>query len=109
MADPLELAEQQHVQFVDLQFTDMVGAVKNVTVPISELKAALDHGVWFDGSSVEGFARIAESDMFLKPDPATFAVLPWSVGKQPMARMICDVYTPNGSPFLGDPRGVLRR
>lgn len=108
-ADLPALIEQHQVKFIDLQVTDVVGVVKSVTIPIAELPAALDHGVWFDGSSVEGFARIAESDMYLVPDPATFAVLPWLTGDQGTARLMCDVYTPNGQPFIGDPRGVLRR
>ncbi|MHB8626952.1 MAG: glutamine synthetase family protein [Aggregatilineales bacterium] len=109
MADLIALAEQHQIKFIDLQFTDVVGAVKNVTIPVAELAGALDHGVWFDGSSIEGFARIAESDMYLVPDPDTFVVLPWLSGEQATARLICNVFTPNGQPFLGDPRGVLRR
>jgi glutamine synthetase len=107
-ADLPALIDQHAVQFIDLQVTDVVGAVKAVTIPIKELPSALDHGIWFDGSSVEGFARVAESDMYLVPDPATFAVLPWRT-EQVTARMICNVFTPNGQPFIGDPRGVLRR
>ncbi len=101
--------EQHQIKFIDLQFTDVVGVVKNVTIPVTQLGDTLDHGIWFDGSSIEGFARIAESDMYLVPDPATFAVLPWLSGDQATARLICSVYTPNGQPFIGDPRGVLAR
>jgi glutamine synthetase len=108
-SDILTRVEEYQIQFIDLQFTDVVGIVKNVTIPVSELPAALDHGIWFDGSSIEGFARIAESDMYLIPDPATFAVVPWLSGEEATARLICNVYTPNGQPFLGDPRGVLSR
>jgi glutamine synthetase len=107
--DVLARTEEHQIRFIDLQFTDVVGIVKNVTIPVSELPAALDHGIWFDGSSIEGFARIAESDMYLIPDPATFAILPWLSGEEATARMICNVFTPNGQPFLGDPRGVLSR
>ncbi len=105
----LALAEKQQIRFVDLQFTDVVGVVKNVTVPIAELPEALEHGIWFDGSSIEGFARVAESDMHLKPDVRTFAILPWLRGDEATARLICNVFTPDGQPFLGDPRAVLIR
>jgi glutamine synthetase len=92
-----------------MQFTDIMGIVKNVAIPKSVLKDALNDGVWFDGSSIEGFARIAESDMFLMPDRETYAVLPWKRDKHSTARLICDVYMPNGESFSGDPRAVLRR
>ena len=89
----MEFAKKNDVQFVNMQFTDMLGVVKNVTIPIHKLESAIDKNVWFDGSSVEGFARICESDMFLKPDLLTFAVLPWTLGTSTVtARMICDVY-----------------
>jgi glutamine synthetase len=101
--------EQQQIKFIDLQFTDILGVVKSVTIPVNELASTLDHGIWFDGSSIEGFARIAESDMYLIPDTSTFAVIPWVSGKDATARFICDVYTPNDQPFIGDPRGVLKR
>lgn len=105
----LEEVVRREIKFIDLQFTDIVGVVKSITIPAKELSAALDHGIWFDGSSIEGFARIAESDMYLIPDVSTFAVLPWLSGKDATARLICDVYTPNGQPFIGDPRAVLKR
>jgi glutamine synthetase len=101
--------EQRAVKFIDLQFTDILGVVKSITIPVNELPAALDHGIWFDGSSIEGFARVAESDMYLKPDLSTFALLPWLSGKDTTARFLCDVFTPNDSPFIGDPRAVLKR
>ncbi|MBP8252845.1 MAG: type I glutamate--ammonia ligase [Herpetosiphon sp.] len=102
--------EKQKVKFINLQFTDIVGIIKNVTIPLSQLEDALDHGVWFDGSSIEGFARIAESDMYLVPDLDTYALIPWeSTGDYTTARFICDVYTPDGEPFAGDPRHALRR
>ncbi len=108
-ADILAHTEQKHIKFIDLQFTDVVGVVKNVTIPAHELTAALENGIWFDGSSIEGFARVAESDMLLRPDPSTFAIIPWLIGEDSTARMICDVYTPDSQPFPGDPRSILRR
>src|SRR5512147_3085304 len=108
-ADILARAEQNHIRFIDLQFTDVVGVVKNVTIPAHELKIALENGIWFDGSSIEGFARVAESDMHLRPDPSTFAIIPWLTGEESTARLICDVYTPDSQPFPGDPRSILRR
>jgi glutamine synthetase len=107
--DLLKSAFDQEVQFIDLQFTDIAGAVKNVTIPVNQLESTLNHGIWFDGSSVEGFARIAESDMYLFPDITTFAILPWLQGERKTARLICNVYTPDSQPFLGDPRYILSR
>jgi len=108
--DVLRVAKEQNVAFVHLQFTDIVGIVKGITIPYGQLERALDQGVWFDGSSIQGFARIAESDMYLMPDPATFRIIPWeSTDEAATARIICDVYTPAGDPFPGDPRGVLKR
>ena len=80
-------AESEGVKFVNLWFTDIVGMVKSVTIPLDQLPACLDYGVWFDGSSVEGFARIAESDMFLVPDPSTFAIIPWEKEESKSARL----------------------
>lgn len=105
----LDRVANEGIEFISLQFTDIVGIVKNVTVPVSELEAALDRGVWFDGSSIEGFARIAESDMYLVPDLETYAVIPWHRDYGLTARFICDVYTPQGRPFEGDPRYILKR
>jgi glutamine synthetase len=105
----LDFVGKEKVKFIDLQFTDVAGAVKNITIPTRELAAALHHGVWFDGSSIEGFARVAESDMYLVPDPSTFAMLPWSSGSERTARLICNVFTPDEQSFLGDPRAVLSR
>jgi glutamine synthetase len=117
--EKIEAAKEHNIRFVQLQFTDIIGAVKSVTIPLHQLEASVEHGTWFDGSSVEGFTRIAESDQYLKPDMSTFAEIPWqpghgTLGAGPMgsrgtARVICDVYTPNGEPFAGDPRFVLRR
>lgn len=103
------LIREAKVQFIDLQFSDIVGIVKQVTIPTREWPQAVQHGIWFDGSSVEGFARIAESDMFLKPDLSTFAIIPWEQENLATARVICDVHTPQGEPFEGDPRYVLKR
>ena len=105
----LALVKEQEVKFVDLQFTDIGGSVKNVTIPTNQLDSTLNHGIWFDGSSVEGFARVAESDMYLFPDTSTFAILPWLSGEHKTARLICNVYTPDSQPFLGDPRYILSR
>ncbi|OGO28487.1 MAG: type I glutamate--ammonia ligase [Chloroflexi bacterium RBG_16_52_11] len=101
--------KEDKVKFVSLQFTDVTGAVKSVDIPVHRLESALDEGVWFDGSSVEGFARIQESDMRLVIDPKTYAVLPWSPVELRRARLFCDIYQPDGLPFAGDPRGTLRR
>src|SRR5215475_11353035 len=102
--------KEERVEFINLQFTDIVGMVKNVTIPVAQLADCLDHGVWFDGSSIEGFARIAESDMFLVPDLDSYAPIPWDADAGfPTARMICDVYMPDGKPFAGDPRHILKQ
>jgi glutamine synthetase len=104
-------ARERGIRFVQLQFTDILGVVKAVTIPISRLEDAVEHGTWFDGSSIEGFTRIAESDQYLAPDMTTFNEIPWQPGSGPRgtARVICDVFTPRGEPFAGDPRYVLRR
>jgi glutamine synthetase len=103
--------KKDKVAFIDLQFTDFLGNIKNSTIPVYTLHDALTRGVWIDGSSIEGFARIHESDMFLKPDPETYALLPWRnhVEDDRVARLICDVYKPNHEPFEGDPRNILKR
>jgi glutamine synthetase len=105
----LERIKKDEVAFISLQFTDVTGVVKSVDIPTSRLHSALDDGVWFDGSSVEGFARIQESDMLLVLDPNTYAVLPWSPPDLRRARVLCDIYQPDGKPFQGDPRGALKR
>lgn len=105
--DLLAKVGQAQIKFIDLQFTDVVGVVKNVTIPAAELADALENGIWFDGSSIEGFARIAESDMHLRPDISTFSIVPWLQGEEATGRLICNVFTPDGQPFLGDPRAVL--
>jgi glutamine synthetase len=105
----LKQVKTDEVKFISLQFTDVTGGVKSVDIPIARLESALEDGVWFDGSSVEGFARIQESDMRLILDPATYAVLPWTRPEFRRARIFCDIYTPGGEPFAGDPRGTLKR
>ncbi len=107
--DLLKRVKEDDVKFVSLQFTDVVGTVKSVDMPVDRLEGALEDGVWFDGSSVEGFARIQESDMRLELDPDTYAVLPWSPAERRRARVFCDIFTPDNKPFEGDPRGVLKR
>ena len=104
-------AKADGIRFVQLQFTDILGIVKAVTIPIHRMEDSVKHGTWFDGSSIEGFTRIAESDQYLMPDMTTFAEIPWQPGDGPRgtARVICDVFTPRGEPFAGDPRYVLRR
>jgi len=107
----IEAAKASGIRFVQLQFTDILGIVKAVTIPIHRLEDSVLHGTWFDGSSVEGFTRIAESDQYLAPDMDTFHEIPWQPGSgtRGTARVICDVFTPRGQPFAGDPRYVLRR
>ena len=107
--DLVKQVKDDGVKFISLQFTDVTGSVKSVDMPISGLDGALEDGVWFDGSSVEGFARIQESDMRLRLDPDTYAVLPWSSTERRRARIFCDIFMPDGQPFEGDPRGVLKR
>src|SRR5919205_4671611 len=107
--DILELARKLNGRSRRLQFTDILGVNKNVEVPASQFAKALAGDIMFDGSSIEGFVRVEESDMLLKPDLATFQVLPWSDSEARVARVICDVATPDGEPFAGDPRGVLKR
>lgn len=104
-----QVAAEGKVQFIELWFTDITGVVKNVTIPLQRAQDVVDNGIHFDGSSVEGFARIAESDMVLKPDPETFAVFPWEHADGYSARMLCNVTTLTGEPFIGDPRTALQR
>lgn len=107
--DLIKRVKEDDVKFISLQFTDVLGSVKSVDMPVSGLEGALEDGVWFDGSSVEGFARIQESDMRLVLDPETYAMLPWSLPERRRARVFCDIFMPDGKPFEGDPRGVLKR
>ncbi|OUM99525.1 MAG: type I glutamate--ammonia ligase [Paenibacillaceae bacterium ZCTH02-B3] len=106
--DILRIAKEENVRFIRLQFTDLLGIVKNVEIPVSQLEKALDNKIMFDGSSIEGYVRIEESDMYLYPDLDTWVIFPW-VTEDKVARLICDVYLPDGTPFPGDPRGILKR
>jgi glutamine synthetase len=107
----LEQAREERVRFVRLWFTDILGFLKSVAITVDELAEVLEVGQGFDGSSIEGFARIDESDMVARPDPATWQVLPWTRGggTEPTARMFCDIVRPDGTPYEGDPRYVLKR
>jgi glutamine synthetase len=115
VADPrrariLETADRLGVKFLRLQFTDILGVIKNVEIPDKQFEAALDGRIMFDGSSIEGFVRIEESDMYLRPDLDTFRVFPWTHDSgEKVARLICDVYNPDGTPFAGCPRSTLKR
>ena len=105
----LEKVKEDNIRFITLQFTDLLGVPKEVIIPAEQTEDASHNGVWFDGSSVEGFARIQESDLFLKPDMATYAVVPWLTEEGKTARLICDIYHSDGRPFEGDPRFVLKQ
>jgi glutamine synthetase len=107
--DVLAIAREAGVKFIRLQFTDLVGQLKNVAITNEQLPKALDGELMFDGSSIEGFVRIEESDMYLRPDLDTFAVFPWSPQENGVARLMCDVYTPEGEPFAGCPRSQLQK
>jgi glutamine synthetase len=107
--DVLAKVKSDGVKFINLQFTDIHGMIKSVGIPVHRLEEALEKGVWFDGSSIQGFARIHESDMVLRPDPVSYRILPWKSLDRPTARIICDIYRPDGRPFPGDPRYILRR
>ncbi len=105
----MRLVKEYKVRYIRLWFTDVLGFLKGFTITVDELPRALGDGMGFDGSSIEGFARIEESDMIARPDPSTFAILPWESKEQPVARMFCDIYTPRGIPFEADPRYVLKK
>jgi glutamine synthetase len=106
----LEKAKKDKVTFLNLQFTDIMGSLKQVTAPVKSLPDIMKYGAWFDGSSVEGFARIHESDLYLKPDPSTYSIIPWLGSEEGnTARLICDIYRPDGNPFEGDPRFILKK
>ena len=104
----LRTVEERGIRFIRLWFTDVQGLLKSVSISPAELEVAFDEGMTFDGFSIDGYARVQEADMLAKPDPSTFTVLPWREENQ-VARMFCDIYTPEGEPFLGDPRTVLKR
>lgn len=107
--DIMRLVEEEDVEFIRLQFTDIFGNMKNIAITSSQLEKALDNRCMFDGSSIEGFARIEESDMYLYPDLSTLAIFPWRPQQGKVARLICDIYRPGGEPFEGDPRYILKR
>lgn len=107
--DIIRMAKDESVGYLRLQFTDLLGMLKNVEVPISQLEKVLNNKIMFDGSSIEGFVRIEESDMYLYPDLDTWLTFPWGDAYGKVARLICDIYLPDGSPFPGDPRGILKR
>src|SRR3954466_14708651 len=109
-AQILDRTERDKVKFMRLQFTDILGTIKNVEIPDRQFEDALDGQIMFDGSSIEGFVRIEESDMYLKPDPSTFCIFPWAgPSGESVARIICDIYSPDGTPFVGCPRMTLKR
>jgi len=105
----LKRVKEDNVKFISFQFSDVTGKVKSVDAPVAQLESALDNGIWFDGSSVQGFARIQESDMHLRIDSDTYAVLPWTPAELRRARFFCDIMTPDDKPFAGDPRGLLKK
>jgi len=105
----LRMAKEQDVKFIRFWFTDILGNLKSVAITVEELEGALEEGIGFDGSSIEGFARIDESDMVAMPDPNTFVILPWRPTENRVARIFCDILQPGGQPFEGDPRYVLKR
>ena len=106
--DVVRIAKDEDVEFIRLQFTDMFGNLKNIAVTVSQLERALNNQCMFDGSAIDGFVRIEESDMYLYPDCSTFEIFPWRPQQGKVARMICDVYRPSGEPFEGDPRHILK-
>ena len=107
--DIIRIVEEEDVEFIRLQFTDIFGTLKNVAVTTSQLERVLNNEIMFDGASIEGFARVEQSDMFLRPDLDTFAIFPWRPQQGKVARFLCDIYRPDGTPFAGDPRHVLKR
>ena len=107
--DIFQMVEEEDVEFIRLQFTDIFGTLKNVAITASQLEKALNNKCMFDGSSIEGFVRIEESDMYLYPDLDTFTIFPWRPQQGKVARIICDVYCADGTPFEGDPRYILKR
>ncbi len=107
--DVLRMAKQKEVRFVRLLFTDILGFLKSFAITIRELEGALEDGRGFDGSSIVGFVRIDESDMVAMPDPSTFKILPWKANEAVVASMFCDILEPDGSPYQGDPRWVLKK
>ena len=107
--DIVRMVREQDVEFIRMQFTDIFGQLKNVAITASQVEKAVNNEIMIDGSSIEGFVRIQESDQYLRPDLDSFTILPWRPQHGKVARLICDVYNPDGTPFVGDPRGVLKR
>ena len=107
--DILRMVEEEDVGFIRLQFTDIFGTMKNIAITTSQLEKALDNEIMFDGSSIEGFARVEESDMYLYPNLNTFEIFPWRPQQGKVARLICDVYKPDGTPYESDPRYILKK
>ena len=107
--DIIRMVHEDDVEFIRMQFTDIFGQLKNVAITASQIEKAVNNEIMIDGSSIEGFVRIQESDQYLRPDLDTFTVLPWRPQQGKVARLICDVYNPDGTPFVGDPRGALKR
>jgi len=107
--DVKKAVKEKDVSFIQFWFTDVLGVLKSFAITASELEEGVSEGMGFDGSSIEGFARIEESDMIAKPDPSTFQLVPWRSGEQPVARMFCDILEPDGTPYMGDPRYIFKR
>ena len=107
--DIVRIVTEEDIKFIRMQFTDIFGQLKNVAITASQIEKAVNNQIMIDGSSIEGFVRIHESDQYLRPDLSSFTVLPWRPQHGKVARLICDVYNPDGTPFVGDPRGVLKR
>ena len=107
--DIIRKVKEEDIQFIRMQFTDIFGQMKNVTITESQIEKALDNQIMIDGSSIEGFVRINESDQYLRPDLDSFVVFPWHKVQGKVARLICDVYNPDGTPFVGDPAGCSSR
>jgi L-glutamine synthetase (EC 6.3.1.2) len=105
----LRTVEERGIRFIQLWFTDVLGTAKMLTITPAELESALEEGMTFDGSSIDGFSRVSESDVLACPDPQTFQLLPWRSGDAPTARVVCDIFNIDGTPFEGCPRHVLRR
>ena len=107
--DIIRMVNEEDVKFIRLQFTDIFGQLKNVAITASQIEKAVNNQIMLDGSSIEGFVRIQESDQYLYPDLDTFTIFPWRPQHGKVARLICDIHNPDGSSFVGDPRGVLKR
>ena len=107
--DIVRMVREEGVEFIRMQFTDIFGQMKNVAITASQIEKAVNNQIMIDGSSIEGFVRIQESDQYLRPDLDSYTILPWRPQTGKVARLICDVYNPDGTPFVGDPRGTLKR